>query len=251
MLIEKLPENNFSIKEAYLSSFKGEEMKKRVFYNFLFFISVLLFTNSCSNDPIGIDESKEIFPLNINNFWEFKYLEPDYYDNNFKVEIVDTMHITYMAEKYIVYKQATYFNNSLLPDIKWLYWKGEDGIYFMGGISSTDTLIVKELNLKYPANIGDSWQCRSISYSPVENKFFISDTITYTLENKDIEIETPAGKYKCYEYQFKKLPEKNTSVKWIYKNYYSPGIGYIGNVTISDETGELKNKYLLEFYRVK
>lgn len=220
-------------------------MKKLFETVFLLF----LFLAGCDNSigPVG---SGEIWPLKLGNVWLYKVEHPTWIDDTLKMEITGTMTVSYSGENYIVSKMAFYGLSEGIPEYQWLYWTGSDGVYFMGGVSPTDTFIVKELELKYPAAVGDSWQYRSVAYSLDRKKFYISDTLTYSLVGKDIPLETPAGNFKCYVYEFIKWPENDVPDNWHYQYYYSPNLGLIGNITTSEtEGGAVKEEFLLLFSR--
>lgn len=211
----------------------------------LFFITFIL--NSCdtAEPPIWGD----IYPLTPGNKWIYKIEHPTWIDGNFVTEIIGTMDVTYKGKKYKVAKIAYYNEGESIPDYQWLKWKGPDGIYNMGGVSSTDTFIVKELELKYPANVGDKWQVSQISYSRDRLEFYISDTLDFQLFSNNEILETPADTFKCIVYGFIKWPAEDVAIDWTYKYYYNVNIGLVGNITVN-EYGEIKEKYSLKTYTI-
>lgn len=194
-----------------------------------FVFVVLLFSAGCDNDgigPVDIDPGN-IWPLKTGNVWYYKVLHPTTFKDTLKMEITGAMTVSFGGQNYTVSKMAFYGLSEGLPEYQWLYWKGSDGVYLMGGVSPTDTFIVKELELKFPANIGDSWQYRSVAYSLNNKKFYISDTLTYSLIGKDVSIETSAGNFKCYVYQFSKRYYDDILAVYDFKYYYTPDVGHI------------------------
>lgn len=82
-------------------------------------------------------------------------------------------------------------------------------------------------------------------------KFYIKDTVTYSLIAKDETIETPAGKFRCYVYEYVKWPEDDVPDNWHYRHYFSPGIGLVALIVTSENEGRVKEKTLLWKYYFK
>ena len=123
--------------------------------NHFVFITLLFFA-ACDEDVLAPIDPGEIWPLKPGNVWLYRVEEPSWIKDTLKMEITGTMTVSYGGQNYNVAKMAFYGLSEGLPEYQWLYWKGSDGVYLMGGISPTDTFVVKELKLKYPANVGDS-----------------------------------------------------------------------------------------------
>lgn len=121
----------------------------------------------------------------------------------------------------------------------------------MGGVSPTDTFVVKELELKYPASVGDTWQCRSVAFSRDRKIFYISDTLTYSLVEKDVQLETPAGSFKCYQYRFSQKPADDVGDIWDYNYYYTEGKGLVAEETKSQLMGTTMDKFVLNTYQIQ
>ncbi|MBW7889223.1 MAG: hypothetical protein H3C35_12830 [Bacteroidetes bacterium] len=206
----------------------------------------LLFFVGCDKDKgVGPIDISEIWPLKSGNVWLYRVDEPPYIKDTLKMEITGMMTVSYSGQNYTVAKRAFYPVSEGVPEYQWLYWKGPDGIYFMGGVSPTDTFIVKELELKYPANVGDTWKCRSVAYSLSRKEFYVNDTLTYTLIGNDVLIETAARNFKCYQYRFSQKPADDVGDIWDYNYYYSVETGLIGEETKSQLMGTTMDKYSL------
>lgn len=209
-------------------------------------MTLVFVIQSCKDNTVGPIDSGEIWPLKPGNVWFYRVEHPTWIKDTLKMEITGTLQISYGGQTYTAMKMAFYGINEPLPEYQWLYWSGSDGVYLMGGVSPTDTFVVKELELKYPATVGDTWRYRSVAYSLSRAKFYIRDTLTYSLAAKDVSLETPAGNFKCYVYEFVKWPEDDVPDNWHYKYFYSPGVGLIGNITTSEtEGGAVKEEFLL------
>jgi len=122
------------------------------------------------------------------------------------------------------------------PQIELLYWNGPGGLYWLGGISPNDTLFYKSLMFKYPANVGESWSTIRIN-NDFYGRFYFFDTLKIDLVSKDETIDTPAGKFKCHVYHYRKKPVDDVNVEWDYYHYYLPGIGRVAYITKSTSDG--------------
>ena len=212
--------------------------------------SFLMFTSSCSDDPIGIDEHKEIWPLEKGNLWKYNIKEPSYITDDLNMEILDTIRIEYAGKNYTVYKQVTYFEGTSKPNIHHLYWNGPEGTYYMGAITDNDTLLIKSLAYKYPAEIGDSWERLVIDYSNPAEKFYIADTLTFSLIDKGVKYQSEIGDFNCYLYEFQGYPSPDIPTNWRFKYYLSPGNGIVGRLTTSDLDNSVKQDYSLIEYKI-
>ena len=207
----------------------------------------ILFLFNCS-DPTSPNNNSVIWPLKPGNEWLFNIIEPDWITEKFKRHIIDTLIVNFEGENYTVSKSTFHFENEPQPEYQWLYWNGPDGIYFMGGISPKDTFLVKSLQLKYPAQKGDSWQTMHLEYDGYNQKFLVSEHIEYKLIDNNFYLETPAGNFNCYVYEYISRPVPDQSLKWHYRFYYSPDIGLVHHETLSEEGFDVKYKYTLSSY---
>lgn len=134
---------------------------------------------------------------------------------------------------------------------EWLRWEASDGVYVGGGISETNTLTTKLIELKYPAEVGDTWDVINISYSLSNKRFYISDTVKYTLIARDKEFTTPAGRFRCHVYQYSKRPADDIAAIWDYRYYFAPGIGLVGYFAVNQGDSSVIEKSLFWNYDVK
>jgi len=168
------------------------------------------------------------------------------------MEITRQISVTHEGETLLASAMTYYPRGSERPDYEWLLLNGINGLYIVGGISSTDTLVIKNLELKFPAEVGDSWPVPNVRYSLSDERFYISDTLAYSLVAKDEELQTPAGNFKCYVYKYSRKPADDVSAIWDYYFYYASGIGLVGEITRDQfENGAIKERLLLYYYFVK
>jgi len=128
-------------------------------------------------------------------------------------------------------------------------------LYALGGISDTDTLIVKDLKQKYPAIERDSYQVLDMRYSRSEEIFYIKDTLTYSVVSTSDTLETPAGKFSgCYVYNYRIKQAEDVSGFDDFYDYFVPKIGLVGTIVrtiIRNEPRDTTFKLLLSNYSIK
>ncbi len=199
--------------------------------------TLILFFSNCGS-PVEPPQTGagELMPLQAGNYWIYQiwpFATPD----TARAEITRKVSVridgvTYEASAFLL----PYPVNGPRPPFEWLYWNGPEGLYWLGGVSETDTFLYKTLLFKYPANVGDSWRVRRINYNEFDGKFYFFDTLVFGLVSKDEEIETPAGTFKCYVYKYRRRPADDVAEEWDYYHYYYPEIGRVAYITrgISD-----------------
>lgn len=215
---------------------------------------LLIIFPGCGNNPVEFNKTKNvIMPLTVGNYWTYlvvlNYGTPD----TLIMEITRQIPIIYAGETFMTSARIIYLKSGPRPNYEWLSWNGVDGLYTFGGIAAdTDTFVIKNLELKFPASVGDSWRVPHLKYSLSDDRFFIKDTLTYSLVAKDEEFRTPAGIFKCYVYKFSEKPADDVVGVWDYFLYFSPGLGLVGEI-IRDpfENDAIKGKLLLYDYFVR
>lgn len=196
-------------------------------------------------------ESGELMPMQVGSFWVYQAWRPDP-PETLKAEItrkvsVSIDGVTYEASAYLL----PYPVNGPRPPFEWLYWNGPDGLYWLGGISKTDTLLYKALLFKYPVQGGESWNVIRINYDDANQRFYFFDTLAVSLVSKDEPIETPAGEFKCYVYKYSKRSAFDVYENWDYYHYFTPGIGRAAYIQINSITGRpLDRLYLMEYSKM-
>ena len=117
---------------------------------------LVLILIGCEEDPPG-----ELVPLAVGNYWAYELTH--YIDGQVnqsvtgsgKVEFTEEISIDYAGQSYRVTPWNWFIETGMHPaDYKYLLWRGDDGIYSLGGISSADTVLHKSLYLKYPVQKG-------------------------------------------------------------------------------------------------
>jgi len=218
----------------------------------LLIVPFFLFFVHCDHavEPTA-SSSSELMSLRVGNYWRYQawfFIEPF----TVKAEItrkvsVNIAGVNYDAAAYLI----PYPVNTEPPPFAWLYWNGPDGLYWLGGVSPTDTLLYKTLLFKYPAEMGESWRVIRINYDDYAEKFYFYDTLTVSLVSKNETIETPAGKFKCHVYSYRKKPADDVFVKWDYYHYYIPGLGRVAYITRSSDDQSIRDRVLLSDYKVR
>ncbi|MBI3580437.1 MAG: hypothetical protein HY089_13615 [Ignavibacteriales bacterium] len=221
-------------------------MRKR---NNFFRVIPLLLLAHCES-PLPPEEMGELMPSETGNYWFYQvwnFTAPD----TFKGEITRQVEVTIDGEKHLASAYTSYLPNNWRPSYEWLYWNGPDGLYQLGGITKTDTFLYKTLMFKYPAKVGESWSFKRIYYG-YDQKFHFFDTLTVSLLGKNEEIDTPAGKFKCYAYTYRKRPADDVFEEWDYYYYYYAGIGEVAYITRGVSDGRIiDRRYLISHSSAK
>lgn len=151
--------------------------------------------------------------------------------------------------------------------LKYLYTNTEKGLWSIGGISSTDTLIYPSLKLQLQAVKNDAWEYSPLRYNADSDEFFKDTTVEETkCTNEKLYVTVPAGIFQCTEYTYSfyydstntsglrmfnsrnyqiseegitisnsKIRTKTNTAPYItVKLYYAKGVGYIQNLTYRD-----------------
>ena len=244
-------------------------MEKRfsaLVFNFIFvtlIISQLIF-----------GQSNVIVPLTVGNYWE--YIDSTFYNDTLfvvdtsKLGITGELNIEYQGNNYDVFYWNWFNTNTIPPQPepnKWLIRNEADGLWEYGMLINTDTLLLQNLNLKFPANIGDSWPI--MAYFVTDTSISVGDTLTMECLDTDKEYTTPSGNFQCYVYQYQleflKSPEANYILPFketeIFHNsqnavpdtfsvlgYFAPNVGLVGQEA---NLGTFKTKsYLSSYYLI-
>jgi hypothetical protein len=220
----------------------------------VFLVQVLvpvLFGITCTQVTAPVTElPKELMPLTVGNKWRYLsglFNPPDttIFEITRKMPVtIDS--VTYDASAYIYYRQG-----GTKPEFEWLHWNGADGLYWLGGVSGRDSLFIKKLGFKYPAEVGESWLVPILAYSRSDERFYIRDTLTFHVIATDEEIETPAGKFKCYVYKYSRKPADDVLERWDYYEYYFPGLGPVAFISRGQSDQRLIDRAVLYDYQMR
>lgn len=216
---------------------------------------VTLMVTSCNKDnPTSSPPAKTVLvPLTVGNNWSYQvtgFVNGELiegFTDTVVVRIVDKLTVNTNGSSYEVGIEDLFRpRTNSATDFKWLDWNGNDGFYRVGGVSSTDTLIQKFLNLKFPVNKGENWRVPLLVYNFGTNKFSLDDTLTYTCISIDSTFETLAGTFQSYVYNYSisKIEDDVVINDDIYE-YYSPGIGLVGRETKDLEFGIIRFRQIL------
>ncbi len=193
-------------------------------------LALLLISCDDIRDESEIDSQDVLVPLAIGNEWS-------YIDSSGSTGEVKLLHIgitgSMMADTGEDEQSEVFFWNwrdletGEYSDNVWLHYNGEEGFYTLGGISSTDTLLINCLKIKYPVAVSESWIYPDIEYDYINKEWLVTDTLEVFCTAVDTLISTPAGDFMCNEVA---LCIIGTTPSDVYgqRFYFAPNIGYIG-----------------------
>ena len=215
-------------------------------------VSLRNFTGTFSLAVVFGNSAADIMPLAAGNQWAYRstaygaaVAETVFYD------ITQQIPLVFRGNAVQAWGMRMYFKHMGTSPALWLRWKGADGVYDMGGISPTHTMLTGDLLLKYPAMPGDTWQVQNVVYSPYDSLFRIQDTLTYSLDTSGVLLRTPAGLFSCYVYKYSQKPADDVLEPWDYYWYYSPGVGLVGGNVRGHLGGDIKGQFDLLSYHVQ
>lgn len=220
------------------------------FSKFVFWLCCL-FAVSCNHQTESppCDEETDLWPLKTGNSWTYLryYFDPP---DTIITQVTGTKSLIINGDTII----ASIINNTTF------YWNGPEGIYYLGIRTYDDSLVAKKLNLEFRcnANVGDTWKVDRPVYSEKYPYNLIFETQTYTLLSKDEELETPAGKFSCYVYQYTKRAADDVLEFEDHQFYFAQGIGMVGaflrhhpDTIVENDSSFIKSKALLLNYDIK
>lgn len=198
---------------------------------------------NAGNDPPDV-----LRPLAVGNWWEYeiRYIWTD----TLRYEVRRQVPVSVRGESYTAFAFNLVPFPAGVPEYYWLYRNGENGLYLMGGIAETDTLFINELEYRYPAKVGETWQVPQLAFSRSSFEFYVSDTLEITLVDDAREVETPAGAFRCYVYKFSLKPAEDVAAVWDYFMYYQPRVGLVMQKAVSQKSNETKEELILIDYEV-
>ena len=212
-------------------------------------------TNSVDSDRSTTPVKKSICPLAVGNYWLF--IDSSFTDtiptvDTSKVGISESISFKFNNLDYNVFCWNWYTLPGNTPrDYKWLYVNDSSGLWNIGCISASDTLLKTSLKLKYPITVnGDnSWAYYKIEHNSTDNNFILSDSLAMTCKSTNAMYSTPAGTFSCYMYHYERNMYRATRHGGINEDkfideeknnyrgeqtpadiylYYAPDIGYVG-----------------------
>jgi len=202
------------------------------------------------------DEREPIRPLAVGNYWAYTL---DYFvfpTDTFRVEITRAVELPHEGRRVQTFAEQ-FFNVDGTLRVGWekLLFNRAEGLYQQGGLAEADTFLTRTLAYKYPAKVGETWPFVRYGYDRFTQKFVITDTLTMTLVATDEEIETPAGTFTCYVYNYSFLPADDVATPWDVYDYFAPGVGNVAQIIRNqpryDSEGNIVQEAYLYDYRVQ
>lgn len=218
---------------------------------FVLIISALLLL-SCENDngPSSSGQFKiadydaGLVPLAVGNRWT--YIDSSFSNGqvstfNTVLGISGTSNIQYQSQPYTVYHWNWLNPVTLEPGkIAWLMANGPEGVYDFGGRTAQgDTVMAKNLYVKFPARLGETW--KRVEILNAGSYIILGDTLVVTVVSTNEVLDTPAGKIRCYVYS-----SQRGSLNVL--EYYSVNMGYVALIQMFN--GTITFKKVLSSYQI-
>ncbi|MEW5799659.1 MAG: hypothetical protein AB1728_11705 [Bacteroidota bacterium] len=204
----------------------------------IFLISLAILFSSCeeSTSPNG-SKNDSLLPLQIGNYWTYYQftLTPPTSVDSFKLIIENLFTNNAQNDFSNAYIMSIYdlrFGNKL--DYRWLYKNEPDGLYLLGGISASDTLLRKIKLLKYPVDSNEVWLVPNITYQIDEGVFKIKDTTLYKCVSTKGRFTLNGQEYFCYVYHHRTRQGDDILAYWEIFDFYVPNTGKIGSIIMVD-----------------
>ena len=238
---------------------------------FVFILSLMFVSALISPSVFG--QNDVIVPLAVGNYWE--YIDSTFFNDTLfvvdtaKLGITGKINIEYQGNNYDVF-YWNWFNTNINPPqpepTKWLIRNQADGLWEYGMLNDTDTLLLQNLSLKFPVNIGDTWPI--MAYSITDTNISVSDTLTMECLDIDKEYITPSGTFQCYVYKYQWVILKSYKGNFIHPfnhndpiynhpytksdtfsvlGYFAPNVGLVGQEA---NLGAFKTKRYLNSYYI-
>jgi hypothetical protein len=191
----------------------------KTYSKFLLILIIGFLLNSCEKNDLETPQ-EEIMPLEVGNYW--KYILYDF-EEEIESVIVDSIS-----------------TDTIIDGEKWYFLYGTNAFLSNKnkGLWDKVGLYPKELNMKYPAKVGDNWDI-SRPGLPIEFKACVVSIDTPVEINNEI--------FKCYEYEY----YENGILKR--KHFASPSIGKVKTeifISTSDDTVKLVKQAVLTEYNL-
>jgi hypothetical protein len=195
---------------------------------------------------VSVVSSIELFPLITGSWWEYRDSVPAN-DSVF----VSRMEATYLRDTLVaaVSKKIIALQWTNLAEYGVIYeaYTDANGMVLLGGKSPSDTIYNPQLLYRYPIQKGDSWSYTTLNYNATDSVFYLAETATLTCTDTLAYVTVPAGIFECIEMTLtyaaagssKSLAlsvsttgiQKRSAGTVVEKLYYSPGVGYVKNIT--------------------
>lgn len=196
----------------------------------------LLFV-SCEDSPVGEKEPEQcraragdvIQPLSKGNYWQRAHERGVGSDTN-RTLVDDTMQVEIDGNSYTasILKSTNPTTGSVEEESR-LLWNGPKGLYTLGMIGPKDTLLIKpHLQYKYPVSAGETWQSLLMVYRDLEGEVEIADTLTTKASRTSEKLVTPLDTFDTVVYHNFARQSPHVSSYHHFFEYYSPGIGHVG-----------------------
>lgn len=205
--------------------------------------SLIAVMASCDSSEVEQPPDPEIWPMAVGNFWELRYA-----DHTGRIEVTDSFK-TPSGETAYVFRQFT--NGDLILDGLGIMGSNTaNGYVRLGQIQGQDTLYFEELNLPFPASVGDTGTVSALAPRPGEEPpFAITGTTVYTVTAVDTSITTPLGEeLTCSVYE--RIDRDGVLYGIVIAEYYCTDVGLARFIRTREIDGTLVSDHQLYEYNL-
>ena len=190
----------------------------------------------CTDD----DETGDVMPLSIGNTWVY---QGRYFSRNdanstwidtVSSSVLDTMTVSIQNSSYNAFVMEGFYDiPGLEHNANWLISNEPDGLYIIGGKIDDDVTPHKSLLIQYPYALNSVWSATAIYYVfetgtfPSSGAFSPSTIYEIKCVNKNKEVNTLAGKFRCDVFHYMRQTVDNVANEYDFYDYYAPGIGLV------------------------
>lgn len=193
---------------------------------------------------VSVVNTVELFPLITGSWWEYRDSVPAN-DSVF----ISKMTADWSRDSVIDSRQVRIFNlqwtNLAEYGIIYDSYTSSTGTVLLGGKSPVHEIVSSQLLYRYPLTKGETWGYRTLNYNATDSLFYLGDSANMTCTETSVFVEVPAGVFECIEmthlYTEPSGITPNSTGSGaggvgtvVEKLYYSPGVGYVKNITTVD-----------------
>jgi hypothetical protein len=196
-------------------------------------------------------EQNPLFPLKVGNYWRYAFVR--YYPLSNEYDTLSSYRSEVVSDTIIRYMQNQYKCVVLSDDVHYFHYTTASEVFRFQTFDIPDT-ILRNVTLRYPVRLNDTIIAVNGTLIASRTNPMIEREISYAVcISINQEIETLAGKFKCFVFRYTNSQIPNR----VAYGYYAFGIGNVGQIINSidprdpQRKEQLLQKYLLAEYKIQ